>query len=302
MFPNLEKLRLGSPETEILNEIWLSQSSAVPFPNLNSLTLHGSEDHSWGVLPFDIHKYQNLERIYLEGFSFMKNLWQPLELGAAEEYNGRMLTRLTTLYLENLPMLMHLFEVPEDFQALQNLETLEVDSCGRLKTLLMSPSVTFQNLGELRISKCHGMINVLASSTVKCLVQLKTMSIYECDQMTEIIADKEGEPQSTEIAFTQLETLALHRLPTLKSFYCGNSNMKFPNLEKVIVSECPQMENFSRGTVITSKLNTLITRIEWYEYRRPENVEGRKNVWKGDLNTSVRMVWEDLHNSTKVIL
>ena len=78
--------------------------------------------------------------------------------------------------------------------------------------------------------------------------------------------------------------------------------MQFPNLKEVIVSECPQMENFSRGTVITSKLNTIITKIGFFGGRLEKAVI-LEEVWKDDLNTNIRTVWEkNLHNSTKVIL
>ncbi|GMN74202.1 hypothetical protein TIFTF001_054979, partial [Ficus carica] len=73
------------------------------------------------------------------------------------------------------------------------------------------------------------------------------MSISNCESMTQIIAgdtETEAEAKAGEFVFSKLETLVLHDLPSLTCFFSGKLVMKFPNLERVIVSECLHMQSF----------------------------------------------------------
>ena len=121
--------------------------------------------------------------------------------------------------------------------------------------------------------------------------------------MREIIASKQGETED-EIVFSRLRILALHDLPSLESFYPGNAAIRFPLLEKLILSRCPEMQSFSRGIVTTQKLNQITAeaenvgifnyvRAEWHldsiEYR----CVTRKQLWEGDINLTIQKILED---------
>ncbi|KAM6579694.1 hypothetical protein CsatA_003468 [Cannabis sativa] len=160
-----------------------------------------------------------------------------------------------------------------------------------LKWMFMPSSMSFRNLREIYIS-VHGMINLMNSSTARSLVQLQCMSIDVCKEMRQVIVDEEEAGENV-MVFPKLEFLMLRHLPNLKSFNCGNSEIQFPNLEKVIVSECPHMENFSSGNVITSKLAKTITKLQDESVDLVMYEEGIEKIWKGDLKTSVRMIWEE---------
>ncbi|XP_060972957.1 probable disease resistance protein At4g27220 isoform X1 [Cannabis sativa] len=160
-----------------------------------------------------------------------------------------------------------------------------------LKWMFMPSSMSFRNLREIYIS-VHGMINLMNSSTARSLVQLQHIAIWECKEMRQVIVDEEEAGENV-MVFPKLEILALHRLPNLKSFNCGNSEIQFPNLEKVIVSECPHIENFSSGNVITSKLAKIITKLKHGYLINVMYEDGIEEVWKGDLKTTVRMIWEE---------
>ncbi|KAL5563809.1 hypothetical protein UlMin_033556 [Ulmus minor] len=106
------------------------------------------------------------------------------------------------------------------------------------------------------VLECSSMINWLASSTAKTLVHLRLMSIIECKQMTKIITNEIGDD---EIIFDKLKILELSDLPSLRSFYsAGNSVMRFPNLEKLVVSQCPEMRRFSFGMIDAPKLDSIL--------------------------------------------
>ena len=87
---------------------------------------------------------------------------------------------------------------------------------------------------NLEILKGHGLINLFTSSTAKSMVQLKKMSVSECERIAEIVVCKGGEASEV-ITFAQLTYLKLDCLPKLTSFCSGSHSFKFPSLEEVIV-------------------------------------------------------------------
>ena len=154
------------------------------------------------------------------------------------------------------------------------------------------------------MSECHGLINVFNSSTTASPVQLTRVSITECNQVTQVIhVNDQMEDESaaeSEIVFSQLKILALHCLPNLKCFDSGNNKLQFPNLEKIILSEYPEMRSFSHGTTNTPNLNKLIIagpRLRFNDldeiFETLEEAEPIEELWEGDLNRSIRKLWDD---------
>ena len=186
-----------------------------------------------------------------------------------------------------MPKLMLLWkENSEQGRAFQNLETLAISECGRLKNLVPS-SMHFQNLNILSVWKCHGLISLATSSTVKSLVQLKQLIIYECKRMREIVTN-EGEGEAgDEICFNQLNHLWLFNLPTLRSFNLGNRTIKFPSLEDLTMTGCPEMKIFSNGVLSMPKLKKvgLDENERWPKEREllPEE----------DVNSAIKRFWEE---------
>ena len=88
-----------------------------------------------------------------------------------------------------------------------------------------------------------------------------------------------------------LETLTLDGLPSLKSFHGGNTNIQFPRLKKVIVSECPEMEIFSNGSTTTPKLNEVNAKLQFW-IGNPEYATDIEGIWEGDLNGTLRDIWD----------
>ena len=156
--------------------------------------------------------------------------------------------------------------------------------CGELKILVPS-SISFQNLANLEIWKCHGLINLVTSSTAKSLSQLKKMSVSECERITEVVT-REGGEASEVITFTQLTHLKLDCLPNLSSFCSISYSFEFPSLEEVIVRQCPEMKTFSHGALGTPKLERVQATQEdgWH--------------WKANLNTTIHWLWESKYNTT----
>ena len=145
-----------------------------------------------------------------------------------EDECAESISHLRELKLSELPNLMYLTEessqlLPHEYStSFQHLEILEVLGCGSLKKLVSS-SISFRNLRNLTVSRCHGMLNFLTSTTAKTMTVLETMTISECKRMTEIIADvdhdNDADVEPDEIVFLRLEILELNCLQSLTNFY-----------------------------------------------------------------------------------
>ena len=200
------------------------------------------------------------------------------------------------LKLSEMPNLLYLWnENSQPGGTFQNLEILEVSKCGRLKNLVPS-SKSFQNLHDLEVSECHGLSYLVASSTAKSLVQLWKLVITECNRMTEIVRDEGKDEAKEEISFSQLKYLELHYLPSLNGFNLSNHTIRFPSLTEVIVTGCPELKIFSYGALSTPQL----TKVEQAKSTHPKEYPwdpyepiNNKISWEGDLNTTIKRIWED---------
>ncbi|GMI76218.1 hypothetical protein HRI_001291100 [Hibiscus trionum] len=111
------------------------------------------------------------------------------------------------------------------------------------------------------------------------MVQLKTMSVTDCQMIDEIIASTTDEV-ADDTVFNQLESLELDNLPGLSSFCSGNYALVFPMLEEVIIRQCPKMESFTMGELRTPMLHGL------------QSTKGKYiGRWEGDLNATIRQLF-----------
>ena len=101
-----------------------------------------------------------------------------------------------------------------------------------------APLSVFPKFDESRNIERSWIVNLVISSTVKSIVQLKKMSVSECERIAEVIVGKGGGggEASEVITFAQLTYLKLDCLPKLTSFCLGSHSFKFPSLEEVIVT------------------------------------------------------------------
>ncbi|XP_031258428.1 uncharacterized protein LOC116116503 [Pistacia vera] len=242
---NLEELTLSGRDIILIWEGEFQES----FGKVKTLQLIKDE---YTNTPIQIlHKFNSLENLvlkvssYKEIFSFEKD----------EKYVGA-LSKLKVLKLEGLFNLKCIWK--QDFQLhsiLQNLDSLEVNHCHNLTTMLPSLA-SFENLRTLRISYCNGMQNLMSSSTAKSLVNLKVLSIEGCEMMIEVIAN-EGDIEKGEIVFEKLMELELYRSESLKCFCFGDYTLKFPFLETLQVGKCFKMKTFCGGGLSMPRLNLL---------------------------------------------
>ncbi|KAJ6384555.1 hypothetical protein OIU78_027790 [Salix suchowensis] len=269
VIPNLEELSLNAKDAA---KVCQGQFSADLFHKLRVLELQCFDGAS-AEFPFGIlHRFQNMEKLVVT-WGYFKELF-PCQL-VDEEHT---LARLRCLKLTNLPDLEKIWN--QDLrvdQLLQNLETLEVMSCGSLINLAPSAS-SFGNLTALRVRGCKALKYLVTSSTARSLVQLSVMIIEECKMVTEIVASN-GDEAGNEIIFRKLEGLKLDCLASLTSFCPVDFTFRFPCLTEVIVTNCPKIKTFSLGILSTPRLRKV-----WL------SEEKDKGHWKGDLNITIQQL------------
>ncbi|KAL2336159.1 hypothetical protein Fmac_010605 [Flemingia macrophylla] len=278
LFSNLEYMEIGFEEAS--KWLW-SDTDNYTMHRLKDLTisggykwLSGSDQPEIDVYRF-LYRMPNLEKLSLERI-------KPISANITAQQLGVVL-HLKELVLSDSQIKDIGFQ---RYSVLRRLELLRLDWCNYL-SVLAPPSVSLTYLTFLEVKACHGLRNLMASSTAKSLVQLKTMKVINCRKIEEIVTDEgdEEDDKEIEIVFINLITIELTGLKCLKSF-CSyeNHKLEFPSLEILIVRECPMMETFSKNMESPPKLENILA------------VEGdgeAKWQWEGDLNATILKVFNE---------
>ncbi|MED6213767.1 hypothetical protein PIB30_096530 [Stylosanthes scabra] len=140
----------------------------------------------------------------------------------------------------------------------QNIESLTVLKCHGLTNLVSSTTVLSSSLTRLKVEDCPSLKYLISSSTVKSLVNLQELYISNCEALESVVAYQPHDIDDV-ITFQGLKKLSLSKIPKLESFYTPNSTLNFPYLEEVMVTECNRLEYlFSFSTAKSLKyLSTM---------------------------------------------
>ncbi|GMI79613.1 hypothetical protein HRI_001630700 [Hibiscus trionum] len=284
-FPNIYQLTLES-NAGMKEMIWHCQGQqqhqllSPYFPNLKVVKLEWYPEQVT-VLPsylFHLLSLPTLQTLEISCCSFKEMIFQSEE-GGEEKPASLLLSQITELRLFYLTKLMHLWKEKEGFP---NLWFLYVEGCSGLKANLVPSSVSFRNLVNFKVSKCHKIVKLITHSTAKSLVQLKQMSIKSCENIEEIM---QGGDDDDEICFPQLSHLKLVDLPKLESFCSSEKHtFKFRSLEYLKVYNCPNMKMFSRGVAHTP----LLHKVQIHDYRNQVR-------WEGSLNSTIQELFREKH-------
>ncbi|XP_027906484.1 uncharacterized protein LOC114166030 [Vigna unguiculata] len=146
---------------------------------------------------------------------------------------------------------MHTFECP-------NVEKIGVHS---------TSTMSFCFLKEVCAYQCPQFQYLFTSSVAKELVNLKEITVVECESLKEIVAKEEDEDEpkgegeykyENEMIFMKLEELTLVSLDKLESFYTGSSTLNFPSLRKVVVRKCLKAKIFRHPDKVPLKFRVII--------------------------------------------
>ncbi|KAL2336060.1 hypothetical protein Fmac_010506 [Flemingia macrophylla] len=307
--PKLKKLTMmHCKKLEILHTIRRESTNeeisvfSIPekvFSNLEYMKIGFKEASNWLRSDTDNYIMYRLKKLIIHGYGQQIDLYRFLHrmpnLGKLSLSRSAPSANITEQ--QGLETVLQLKELVFSFSfihdigfernpVLRRLEHLSLKSCDNL-TILAPSSVSLTYLTYLAVMGCDGLENLMASSTAKSLVQLKTMKAINCQKIKEIVIGERDEEDNkvTEILFSKLITIELVNLKELRSF-CSHKNciFKFPSLEILIVRECFMMETFSKNLASAPKLENIFA------------VEGdgeAKWQWEHDLNATIQKVFND---------
>ncbi|KAM7480883.1 hypothetical protein LguiB_005466 [Lonicera macranthoides] len=190
--------------------------------------------------------------IYVPKYKFRENR---LSLGNVDrtvllENNINALFRRTKeLELRKVRELKNVVKDLDEEEGFVQLETLRIEYCDEVEYVYMddddaeiicrrlgnpiqrpSPLV---NLRILEVFDCHAMKCMFKSSTVKCLVQLQKLMIYNCNELEGIVLAEGRREESKEtrdkIVLPKLNFLELAYLPKFRSFFVHSTGEKEDN-------------------------------------------------------------------------
>nr|GEV40903.1 probable disease resistance protein At1g12280 [Tanacetum cinerariifolium] len=158
-------------------------------------------------------------------------------------------------------------------QSFCELQELMLSILPELTCLWMDPlgNVCLHNLRTLFVSDCHKLKDLLSQSTAKDLSQLQKLYVSSCENLNVILYKDQG-VSSSQIVLSNLKSIKLEFLPTLRSFcseaYASlasddiqeplfNSKVDFPSLEELTLRELHSVKKIWRSQLSAANFRSL---------------------------------------------
>ncbi|KAF3948771.1 hypothetical protein CMV_025266 [Castanea mollissima] len=164
-----------------------------------------------------LRRLQNLEELKIEDCDSVEEVFE-VRGENVDEICDKGSTRLRNLTLINLPKLKHVWT--SDLEAI----------------------LTFQNLRQVKVSRCKTLKSLFPVSVAKSLEQLESLHINDCELVEEIVTLEEGLETMSKFVFPQITSLTLQSLPELKCFYPGKLTLEWPSLKSLTISKCDKVK------------------------------------------------------------
>nr|GEU75774.1 NB-ARC domains-containing protein [Tanacetum cinerariifolium] len=158
--------------------------------------------------------------------------------------------KLQVLEISDCKSMTEVFETQE----INNKSGIDTGkSLPRLEYIMM---LKLPKLKILKIQGCDLLKHIFTFSTLESLAELEELEIKDCEAM-EVIVNKQTGDQK--VVFPHLKSLILVDLPNLVGFFLGKNEFTWTTLEKVVISECPQITVFTYGQSTAPKLKFIST-------------------------------------------
>ncbi|XP_048135756.1 uncharacterized protein LOC125312578 [Rhodamnia argentea] len=124
----------------------------------------------------------------------------------------------------------------------------------------------------------------------KNLVELIELRIINCKMLKEVISD-EGGKDGYIVTFNRLKQMQLDGLTRLRCFSSSEYTLVFPPLEDVIVSGCPNMKSFSKGSIVAPKLERIQATVARVKFMWLSEFPKLIGKWHRELNP-IKSSWQ----------
>ncbi|CAL5336527.1 hypothetical protein CsSME_00019399 [Camellia sinensis var. sinensis] len=241
-FPVLENLEISKLPNII--EIWdkrllIASENESKSCRLEDLEVSNCEKLVYVVRFNMLPRLQNLKRFKVDNCPKMEAIVVEREKEKGTTSNDIIVfSQLTTLRLSELVSLKSFYNWTTRFEAqplfnhqvafpvLKNLEISKLPNIIEIweKRLLIASENESKScqLEDLEVSNCEKLVHVVRFNMLPRLQNLKRFEVDSCPKMEAIVAEEEKEKGTTSndiIVFSQLTTLRLSELVSLKSFY-----------------------------------------------------------------------------------
>jgi chorismate mutase len=204
---------------EHLKSLWHNQLPPNSFCKLKQLTIQFCSKLSNLFPSYVLDKLQNLEIVTVTCCHALEVVFETQGLKEDGGRQTRLEMQLGTLTLKHLPMLKDIWS-------------------GSPNKILK-----FQNLCQLKVTKCQNLNHVFPLSMAKELQHLQELLIEECD-IEIIVAQDETADTDPSLIFPELTSLTFAYLTKLRSFYGGSLKLDCPVLRYVDVIHCDEFVLF----------------------------------------------------------
>ncbi|KAI3670222.1 hypothetical protein L1987_88040 [Smallanthus sonchifolius] len=145
------------------------------------------------------------------------------------------MNRLESLEIINCETMMEVFESESNVD----------EGSAHVSTSLTLENITIvvpllSNLKHVCIERCDLLSHVFTFSTLESRKQLKLLKVGECKAIQVIVKEENGS-SSKNVVFPRLEILVLDDLPSVKGFFLGMNEFRWPLLDNVMTNDCPQL-------------------------------------------------------------
>ncbi|CAI9264664.1 unnamed protein product [Lactuca saligna] len=129
------------------------------------------------------------------------------------------------------------------------VEDIHLDHLDNLKLLFdcSFQYISLCNLQVIKIAYCDSLLTVFPLRVAQGLSNLKRLEILSCDSLMVVISGGDEQTTHNDIEFPRLTHISLKILPKLKSFYSGDSIVKYSSLEFIEVEDCLSMKRWGYG-------------------------------------------------------
>ncbi|XP_065848441.1 probable disease resistance protein At1g62630 isoform X2 [Euphorbia lathyris] len=218
-FQGLEDVRLSI--FPILKENWGGQFPFEYFVSLERLVVDDSAIISNGISSHLLGYLKKLKVLIVEKCDLVGQVFD-LEGVNSVECGINQMEKLNELHLIDLPKLTHVWSKdPQQIMSFENLQLLKVHNCANLNYVFdISMALSLPNLQHVEVKNCSLMEHI-------------------------IVKEEREKMQDYQTIFPSLQSMNLHHLTNLLSFYSTNGFLECPPLETIEVVECPKMTLFA---------------------------------------------------------